>query len=47
MRAQAVSIARRVAAMDRDAFLLVNNKAEGSSPLTVMGLARLLAEENG
>jgi uncharacterized protein YecE (DUF72 family) len=45
MRAQAVSIARRVAAMDRDAFLLVNNKAEGSSPLTVMGLARLLAEE--
>jgi hypothetical protein len=47
MRAQAVSIARRVAAMDRDAFLLVNNKAEGSSPLTVMGLARLLAGENG
>ena len=47
MRAQAVSIARRVAAMDRDAFLLVNNKAEGSSPLTVMGLARLLAEETG
>jgi uncharacterized protein YecE (DUF72 family) len=47
MRAQAVSIARRVAAVDRDAFLLVNNKAEGSSPLTVMGLARLLAEENG
>lgn len=46
MRAQAVSIARRVAAMDRDAFLLVNNKAEGSSPLTVMGLARLLADEN-
>ena len=47
MRAQAVSIARRVAAVDRDAFLLVNNKAEGSSPLTVMGLARLLAEETG
>ena len=47
MRAQAVSIARRVAAMDRDAFLLVNNKAEGSSPLTVMGLARLLADETG
>lgn len=45
MRAQAASIARRVAAMDRDVFLLVNNKAEGSSPLTVMGLARLLAEE--
>jgi uncharacterized protein YecE (DUF72 family) len=47
MRAEAVSIARRVAALDRDAFLLVNNKAEGSSPLTVMGLARLLAGENG
>jgi uncharacterized protein YecE (DUF72 family) len=46
MRAQAVSIARRVAMLDRDAFLLVNNKAEGSSPLTVMGLARLLAGEN-
>jgi uncharacterized protein YecE (DUF72 family) len=47
MRAQTVSIARRVAAMDRDALLLVNNKAEGSSPLTVMGLARLLADATG
>jgi uncharacterized protein YecE (DUF72 family) len=47
MRAQAVSIVKRVAEMDRDAFLLVNNKAEGSSPLTVMGLARLLAGETG
>jgi hypothetical protein len=28
----------------RTAYVLVNNKAEGSSPLTVMALARALAE---
>ena len=43
MRSQVVGLARRVAAAGRDAFILVNNKAEGSSPLTVMELARLLA----
>ncbi len=43
MRTQVVALARRSAAAGRDAFILVNNKAEGSSPLTVMELARLLA----
>ena len=45
MRSQVVALARRSAAAGRDAFILVNNKAEGSSPLTVMELARLLAAE--
>jgi hypothetical protein len=44
MRAQAAALARRSAAAGRDAFVLVNNKAEGSSPLTVTAIARLLAE---
>lgn len=43
MRAQAVALTRRAVAAARDVFILVNNKAEGSSPLTVMELARLLA----
>jgi uncharacterized protein YecE (DUF72 family) len=43
MRSQVAALARRSAAAGRDAFILVNNKAEGSSPLTVMELARLLA----
>lgn len=47
MRSQVVALARRSAAAGRDAFILVNNKAEGSSPLTVMELARLLAAETG
>ena len=45
MRSQVVALARRSAAAGRDAFILVNNKAEGSSPLTLMELARLLAAE--
>ena len=45
MRTQVVALARRSAAAGREAFILVNNKAEGSSPLTVMELARLLAAE--
>lgn len=45
MRAQVVALARRAVASARDVFILVNNKAEGSSPLTVMELARLLAAE--
>lgn len=44
MRAEVVDIVRRVLRRKRRAFVLVNNKAEGSSPLTVMALARLLAE---
>ena len=47
MRADVVSVARRALSRGRRVFILVNNKAEGSSPLTVMGLARRLAEEAG
>lgn len=44
MRAEVVDIVRRVLKRKRRVFVLVNNKAEGSSPLTVMALAKLLAE---
>ena len=43
MRQQVVEIATRAAGRGSDVFVLVNNKAEGSSPLTVMEIARLLA----
>ncbi len=46
MRAEVVDIVRRVLKQKRRAFVLVNNKAEGSSPLTVMALAALIAERN-
>ena len=42
MRQQVVEIARRASGRGADVFVLVNNKAEGSSPLTVMEMARLL-----
>ncbi|MBK5296462.1 MAG: DUF72 domain-containing protein [Vicinamibacteria bacterium] len=45
MRSQVVALARRSAAAGRDVFILVNNKAEGSSPLTVMEIARLLTAQ--
>jgi uncharacterized protein YecE (DUF72 family) len=44
MRADVVSLVARAAANKKRIYLLVNNKAEGSSPLTIMGLARRLAE---
>lgn len=44
MRSEVASIARRIVNRGRGVFVLVNNKAEGSSPLTVMALARRLAE---
>jgi len=47
MRADVVAVTRRALSRGRRVFILVNNKAEGSSPLTVMGLARRLAEEAG
>ncbi|MGE3957043.1 MAG: DUF72 domain-containing protein [Vicinamibacterales bacterium] len=43
MRADVAALARRVANRGRRVFVLVNNKAEGSSPLTVTALARRLA----
>lgn len=43
MRRDTVAVLRRAAAAGQRAFLLVNNKAEGSSPLTIESLARRLA----
>jgi uncharacterized protein YecE (DUF72 family) len=45
MRADVVSVTRRALSRGRRVFILVNNKAEGSSPLSVMELARRLAEK--
>jgi uncharacterized protein YecE (DUF72 family) len=47
MRADVVAIARRIVNRGRRVFVLVNNKAEGSSPLTVMALAKRLADAHG
>lgn len=44
MRADVVALARRAIAVNRRVFVLVNNKAEGSSPLTIMALAQRLAD---
>ena len=44
MRRDVVAIARRVVNRGRRVFVLVNNKAEGSSPLTVTALARQLTD---
>jgi uncharacterized protein YecE (DUF72 family) len=44
MRRDVVSVTQTLARAGRTAYVLVNNKAEGSSPLTVMALARALAE---
>ena len=43
MRRDVVSVVRRAVAAGQRAFLLVNNKAEGSSPLTIEAIARQLA----
>ncbi|MGC4082486.1 MAG: DUF72 domain-containing protein [Vicinamibacterales bacterium] len=43
MRADVVSLVRRLVKRGRRVFILVNNKAEGSSPLTVSALAARLA----
>jgi len=42
MREQVAALSRRALAAGGDVFVLVNNKAEGSSPLTVTEIARLL-----
>ena len=45
MRRDAISIIRRSAKAGRQVFLLVNNKSEGSAPLTIEALAeRYVAE---
>ncbi|MGE0462263.1 MAG: DUF72 domain-containing protein [Vicinamibacterales bacterium] len=45
MREDVERVTRRALSRGRRVFILVNNKAEGSSPLTVMALARRLAGE--
>lgn len=44
MRADVVAVTRRALSRRRRVYILVNNKAEGSSPLTVMALARRLQD---
>lgn len=46
MRRQVVSLARQASSIGRDVFVLVNNKAEGCSPLTIRALAEMLASES-
>ncbi len=48
MRADVVDLIRAAAAVGaKEAFIIVNNKAEGSSPLTVFALAALIAQMQG
>jgi len=42
MRRQVTEIARRSTREGRDTFVIVNNKAEGSSPLTIRALAEMM-----
>jgi len=44
MRDDVVAVSRRALAKGRRVYVLVNNKAEGSSPLTIIELARRLRE---
>ena len=43
MRAEVVAIAGRSLKRQKRVYILVNNKAEGSSPLTIVALAKQLA----
>lgn len=47
MRAEVVTLLRRAVAAGRPAWVIVNNKAEGSSPGTVLALAQRLADALG
>jgi len=44
-RADVVELVRRCASERRELVVIVNNKVEGSAPLTVRGLARRIAED--
>jgi hypothetical protein len=46
MRRQVTSLLRTAAANRKRTYLLVNNKAEGSAPLTIEAIARRLVEES-
>ena len=43
MRREVVDLVRAALEREKECYIIVNNKAEGSSPLTVLGLAELLA----
>lgn len=45
LRAEVVDVAGRSLKRQKRVYILVNNKAEGSSPLTVVELAKRLAHE--
>lgn len=47
MRTDVVRLARQAASLGMDCYVIVNNKAEGSAPLTVAALARLVAAAPG
>lgn len=47
MRTDVVRLAQTAQTLGLEAYVIVNNKAEGSSPLTVAALARLIAKELG
>ena len=43
-RAQVAQLVKEAAGRDQDAYVIVNNKAEGSAPLTIRKLAELIDE---
>ena len=45
MRRETIDIARAFVELDCPLFVIVNNKAEGSSPLTVRELAREMIDQ--
>ena len=45
MRREAVQLVRQAVGAGRRAYVLVNNRAEGNTPLTVEGLAGMLAKQ--
>lgn len=47
MRADVVELVRRTEALGKETFVIVNNKVEGSSPLTVVGIAEQIVESRG
>jgi hypothetical protein len=46
MRLQVLDLIRLSVALGRNIFVLVNNKAEGSAPLTVEALAQAYAQQS-
>jgi len=45
MRADVLRLVREAGALGHDVYIIVNNKAEGCAPLTLMALAELFAQE--